>query len=187
MCGSSGGSVGGGAVSPVELMGMEVYKAEHLASIGYRLGKTSMRTQFIDSFPSMSQRAANFATKETAHSLAEQLREQGVTVNLAAEMQLHGVAERIADRLVEEARRGNSEILDEAIQSVGHLRLSPRWTAKLGRLKESIDSSDAKTLAVRLSDLFYDLIEELKEPLFLYVPYERRRYFDQTEPPFGQV
>ena len=82
--------------------------------------------------------------------------------------------------------------IDEAIAAYGRSNLPSRLINKLSRLRRDVDEVkakqiDMKSVRTRLTDFAEDLVDELGEPIFLYIPAEERALFEQKEPLFGQA
>jgi hypothetical protein len=68
--------------------------------------------------------------------------------------------------------------------------LSDRFRQKFQRLTEAVsdaDRFDSKRIEGLVEELLHDLMTELAEPAFLYIEPEKRRFYEQSEPPFGQI
>lgn len=93
----------------------------------------------------------------------------------------------LAEAAIGDLRKQANEMLavvDSAIRGTG---LPMRWQAKLKRIMESVDRSDAKTMEVLFAELMADLGEELREPIFLVIPTSKREFYEQKTPPFGSL
>lgn len=163
---------------------MEIYRTDRLAALGLMLGLSQSQTGTMEALPRIAGELIDGAMRAAFKSLLDQAEQQGqkITVNYEPVGQWTG----LADALVEHVRAESKEVLETALAAVDPMLLPDRWKAKLKRVLDSVDTSDTKTLMVRVQDLAQDYIEELKEPLFLYVSPGRRDAYLQTTPAFGQ-
>ena len=86
--------------------------------------------------------------------------------------------------------------INKALAGVNHplvsagLPLSPLLRVRIRRLIERMQTADARpTIAqaeVLLKELHNDLVIDLSASLFLAVPYERKEFYEQSQPPFGE-
>jgi hypothetical protein len=162
---------------------MEVYEAHRIAGIGMMLGQVFARTAFIESMPDAHGKLIDHVAETVMSECKAQL--AAANVNATFTYIPAGSLPALAEELLKSARKESRDVLDEAVGAVEKMRMPERWAIRLNRIIESINESDAKALVVRLEDLQMDLIQELKGPLFLHVPPNKKSYFVQTECPFG--
>lgn len=104
-------------------------------------------------------------------------KEVGMDVRETLEKEIRGTLQETATKSLIDA--------DKAIKS---LPLSRTILAKYGRLRIAAESEpNVNILEALIKEFVTDLLIELQEPIFLFVPRERRSYYEQREPPFGKI
>lgn len=72
----------------------------------------------------------------------------------------------------------------------GRLPMSAAFIARLERAIERVDFSNQTNVAVTLTlvtELQHDLVAEVRDELFLWIPSDRRKHYEQTDPAFGEA
>ena len=123
------------------------------------------------------------AAEEVVRQFTESARATGVDLrvernNFGPEM------DRVFQPMVRERLINIKATLDK----LSHL--SDRFRNKLDRLLVAADDAerfDCARIEVLVEELVHDLMAELSEPAFLYIEPEKRKFYEQRDPPFGQV
>jgi hypothetical protein len=160
------------------LLDMRVFDVADVADGACNLSVAASQANSI----TVASLAANEATRQAISRLSEELRKRNV--HLSVEQQKW---ENLEDTLCEMNREKIQKTLAgvrEALKSVG---LPQRFNWKLDRIDEAIrqERFDARAVHTQLTEAAYDLMAELQEPMFLHIDSERRRFYEQQEPPFG--
>ena len=122
------------------------------------------------------------AAEEVVRQVTEAARARGVMLHVERNNLGPGMTEVfqpiIRDRLIN---------VKAVLDKLPHL--SDRFRQKLMRLLASTNAErfDCARVEVLVEELLHDLMAELSEPAFLYIEPEKRKFYEQTEPPFGQV
>lgn len=76
--------------------------------------------------------------------------------------------------------------LAEADPSLEELPLSPVARYQFQQLQKRVDSASGAELAILVRELCNGLMVELSGPWFLMIEADKRRYYEQKRPPFGE-
>ena len=160
---------------------MEVFPADVLAILATSLGQSYENTGIAEWLPAMVSTAISLVT---ARRLSNRVREEspGVTATIGHEdLRLDAMDDEIGEHVRDRVK----EALDVANRYAGTLRLPKKWRSLLDGTLDSAKQADARTLNVQMQELMFDLVEGLKEPLFLCVPPIHREHWEQNVAPFG--
>lgn len=91
--------------------------------------------------------------------------------------------------VAEEVRSRALKCLIGAKAGLVNAALPKRFHDKMARILEHMtpETFDGAEVKVRLDELLYDLLAELRTPMFLYVAPEKRELYEQIAAPFGEL
>lgn len=79
------------------------------------------------------------------------------------------------------------KVVAEAKQAVSELHLSHVLRSQYERLEDSVKRADSAELSILMREFHNNLIVELTSSWFLMISADRRDYYEQPHPPFGDV
>lgn len=124
-------------------------------------------------------------SREVLRQVEERCKRQGVKVQINIDGHLgSGIAKLVHPQLIDALEQIERILRDSPL----HRRFAERAADIRKSLQESPeDKFNADVINARVTDLTRDLLADLSEPRFLYIPPEKRALFDQAEPPFGAL
>lgn len=119
-----------------------------------------------------------------AESVAETIRAQLEKHNV--HVSTGNVERQAEDALRETIRKTVEATLTSAEAQLAVGALSPRFADKIGRVKEALtdDACDLRVVSALLLEVTYDVIDEVRAPMFLRIEADSRPFYEQ-ESPFG--
>ncbi len=88
---------------------------------------------------------------------------------------------------VEADRKFIRETLEESAPSLSEFPLSPVLRSQFDRLVRAVDHSSGAELSILVQELGNNLMVELSSAWFLMISADRREYYEQRQPPFGEA
>lgn len=101
-----------------------------------------------------------------------------------------GDGEKTIASVPEKERDAIAKALNQLLEKPEEMPLPQKMRRKVERLKGRIENAnDPMTLneaQILLRELHNDIVGELSSPYFLMIPTERRHFYEQRQPPFGE-